>query len=370
MNSVRISVGIISLTLLGPVAAQGREPRAQWESFEQRLTHAQSVLRAMGEQPAAIKSVNYHVLYVCRRAFAEQRKTILEATRRNFLGFMRRLKVKINPKHEKLLVIVLDTQEQMIEFSRRTSADGNINRTVAGYYSDERNWAVFYNQRKGSDLIAWEKWLKNMAKQLVTIPGGPQTEINVASPKGWLTLTKKQLANQMKKKWKSVVREVNGYNAVVTQHEGAHQLAFNVGVQTPGRAYPFWVSEGLACLFEVPPKKGKIGRGAGRVNQLRLAGYRKLQKKSQTLGIAGLIGLKANDRIASVDALYSESWAVFAFLFHRHSKELSGYLNHLAERPAREENKLFDELAEFQQFFDQPAAKWQAELHTYVKRLK
>ena len=257
-----------------------------------------------------------------------------------------------------------------MEFARRTSEEGNINRMVAVYYSDERNWAVFYNQRKGTELIAWEKWLRSMANSLVTIPGGPHTEINVASPKGWLTLTKKQLANQMKKKWKSVVREVNEYNAVVTQHEGAHQLAFNVGVQTPGRPYPFWVSEGLACLFEVPPKKGKVGRGAGRVNQLRLANYRQLQKKSQGLGIVGLINLKPHDRIASVDALYSESWAVFAFLFHRHAKELSGYLNHLAQRPPHEENTVFDELAEFQRFFEQPPAKWQAELHTYVKRLK
>ena len=120
MNSGRISVGIISLVLLASVAdqtvraaTQSRKSVAPADSsFEQRLSDAERALRAMGEQPAAIKSVHYHVLYVCRRAFAEQRKTILEATRRNFLGFMRRLKVKINPKHDKLLVIVLESHSK------------------------------------------------------------------------------------------------------------------------------------------------------------------------------------------------------------------------------------------------------------------
>ncbi|TWT45979.1 hypothetical protein RAS1_24160 [Phycisphaerae bacterium RAS1] len=323
----------------------------------------------MGLSPAAIRSVNYHVLYVGRQEFAEQRKVILEATRRNFLGFMRRLEIPVNAKHDKLLVILLDSEEQMQEFTRRADG-GGLGGGVAGYYSPRHNWAVFFNQRKDAEVLAWEQWLSDMARDLQSIPGGPQTKVEVTTPRGRMTLSKAEIQRQMQVEWQRVMTSVESFNTVVTQHEGAHQVAFNVGVQQRGAAYPFWVSEGLACLFEVPPEKGRTAQGAALVNRDRLEAYRKLRGTPAMPSFETFVGLQANERVASADAAYSQSWALFAFTFHRHPKELSAYMKALAQRVDDADKTKYDEKAEFERYFKESTGELEKQFEKYVAGLK
>jgi hypothetical protein len=172
-------------------------------------------------------------------------------------------------------------------------------------------------------------------------------------------------------RWRDVAAAVAEINASVTQHEGVHQLAFNVGVQRRGAAYPFWISEGSACQFEVPPsRKGRRRMGAARVNGLRLAKYRELQEAGQTLGLRKLLSMRLGDPVESVEAMYAESWAAFAFVFHRYPKELSKYLRHLMSRGAGAGDAPIDEVETFARFFDRPVTDLQEEWDAYIATLK
>ena len=361
----RILGSLAAIVLLSSAAA------AQ-DSFDVRLAKAKGTLEKMGEKPGAVTSKYYHILFVGRRDFAEDRQKILHETRINLLNFVRKLDLKVDPDHEKLLVILLDTEKQMQEFTRRVGG-GGLTSDVAGYYTHDQNWAVFYNQRKDTELIAWEKWLTDMADQLVKMPGGSHDKVVVNMPSGQVTLTKKELARQMTEYWKKIHDSIADWNTTVTQHEGAHQLAFNVGIQHRESDYPFWVSEGLACMFETPPKDGQSVRGAGLTNKSRLTAYRKLQKDGRTLGLKKLMLVAGGLQPGSADTLYPESWAAFTFLFQKHPKELSAYLAHLAEAPPTETPKGAkppDPVKEFEQFFKNSVEELEKEQDAFIAKMK
>ncbi len=340
--------------------------------FDDKLSEATDALRRMGEAPEAVRSAHYHVLYVGRKEFADERKRVLEKVRKNFLGFMRRMHLKINTKHEKLLVIVVDTQSQMQRFHEEVSPDDPpIPSWAAGYYSPEHNWAVFYNQRKGQNVAETEEWLNRMATKLVNARGGPDTRLYINTPTGWVKRSKRQIGQDMTAKWKEVIGAVNEFNTALTQHEGVHQLAFNVGVQQRGARYPFWLSEGLACQFEVPAaKKGRRRMGAARVNGLRLAKFRESQATGKVLGLHKFLALDLEDSVDSVEAAYAEAWATFAFFFKRYPKELSAYVTHLAQRKPAAEGEEIDEVAAFGKFFDKPILDLQEQMKAHIERLK
>ena len=81
-------------------------------------------------------------------------------------------------------------------------------------------------------------------------------------------------------------------------------------------------------------------------------------------------GQKRSDLTQSVNAIYAESWAMFAFLFDRYPMQLSAYLAHLAERKPATGDKPINELGEFQRFFETPIPQLQAKFDDYIEWLK
>ena len=374
MISSRYAWRIVLATSLLAGAAAGAPVKIQKVDFSKKLKQATRVLKKMGLKPAALISVNYHVLYVGNLEFAKERRRILEATRMNFLSFMRqRLNVKVNPKPGKLLVVILETEKQMGDFYQHTSPDlPPIPTTLIGYYAIDHNWAVFYDQLKGKGMQSVMASFNDMARQIRAIPGGNGALIEVTRPTGKVRMTKGRLIQEMQAKWQDVVGGMLAQNTAVTQHEAAHQLAFNVGIQKRGAAYPFWVSEGLASTFEVPAKSKRSRKmGAGRTNYVRLADYLRIKKADKLVGLRTLVALQQDKRLSLPHViLYAESWAVFSFLFRWHQQELSAYMAHLAERPANPD-KPYDELAEFHRFFKkQSLDDLERRLDLYIKNLK
>lgn len=116
-------------------------------------------------------------------------------------------------------------------------------------------------------------------------------------------------------------------------HEAGHQLAFNSGLQTRGVMYPLWVSEGLASNFEID-SSGQLGPTAAntlRSRHLTVAlAEKRLMPLEQWVGYTRVpIG-----RPAQINAVYSQSWAFFRFLYEHHPKGLRDYLSHMAKQDA------------------------------------
>ncbi len=358
-------------------------------SLERGLEKAGEILARMDLDPGVVRSKHFHILYVGDRDFAELRRENLELTYRNLRVFVQnKMRMKINLRHERLLVILLDNQKQMLDFGRLTGTP--IGSGVAGFYVPAHNWSVFFNQRNSPSVKALRDEQRNLERMLKNVPDG-QT-IGIRSPNGSVQRVSKARARADLQELVDQERaEMYWFNIRVTQHEGAHHIAHNVGVQQRGADYPFWVSEGLACLFETPPRKrGASIQGAGKTNQDRLKAYRAIVRKNQQLGLRKLIRNPEGARAAvDVDAAYAESWATFEYLFRRHSTELRNYLHDLADRSENPERSQprptrvranpngttrvtlggVNELEVFERFFG-PVDALQKEMDTYFERLK
>src|SRR5688500_3134946 len=120
-----------------------------------------------------------------------------------------------------------------------------------GLYSWRTNRAAFFDsadsepfregRRIGEELAAEAKQLR---EQIEALPA--------SDTRGRLQLRDKLRQTQWRiTRFDRRIGELAGHvTGDVTRHEVTHQLFFNSGVQKRGRGYPFWLSEGLAGLFE------------------------------------------------------------------------------------------------------------------------
>ena len=122
-------------------------------------------------------------------------------------------------------------------------------------------------------------------------------------------------------------------NMASTAHEAAHQLAFNSGLQRRGVMYPFWVSEGLACMFET----NRAGEhfGADKPNPMRLEDLR----RAWALGDLEALDLfvrrtrpPTRDK-TELNTAYAQAWALFHMLWQNQPDALTQYLDSLAHTP-------------------------------------
>jgi hypothetical protein len=113
-----------------------------------------------------------------------------------------------------------------------------------------------------------------------------------------------------------------------TTHEAAHQLAFNSGLQKRGVMYPFWVSEGLATMFELN-EHSALGPAA--------ANTRRRQSLIQTRDAAALVPIEqfiaqtriATDNQQTVSQAYAQAWGLFRFLLKERPDAMHHYLDRL-----------------------------------------
>jgi hypothetical protein len=322
-----------------------------------------------GELFEVWETEHYSILYNGEKEIAIERGHLLEKLQRHYFLFLQHVGIEYHPLERKLVVLVFDHQD---EFLRYAQADGfaigeGDHVYVEGYYNPATNRAAFFNQERGGAYQRTKEAMIRLAESLERIPGGKDTPVKITGPDGPRWTTKGEAARELVKMKEELIATFERENRVVTQHEGAHQLAFNAGLQRRGAAYPFWVSEGLACTFESPGTQK--GFGAFRVNSERLERYRDAQERGTVKGLRGLVTMPPESRENVLD-LYAESWALFFFLAKTRPKELSAYLKDLA---ARERMGEFDgdaEWALFARHFDPQGDKLENEWQLFLRRLK
>lgn len=147
---------------------------------------------------------------------------------------------------------------------------------------------------------------------------------------------------------------------LTVQHEIAHQVFFNCGVLVRGGAYPIWLREGLACLFEVPMPCCRDGIVP--INWLRhadIAAPRDLPSVKDLLTMP-----RAWDRDPVVASRrYAHAWSLTHMLLHRRPREMREYLRVLAARPTGSHPADEQEWAEFEAAFgpvDEVDGAWRA----------
>jgi len=122
---------------------------------------------------------------------------------------------------------------------------------------------------------------------------------------------------------------LTGRALACTLHEAAHQLAFNTGLQQRGRAYPLWLSEGLACGFEAEDPDADFGPHL--VHRYRLADFRFALRRGDIEPLGRFIGRRTLPEGGDAKrAVYAQSWALFHFLFNHEPEALNKYMRRLA----------------------------------------
>lgn len=340
IESARVGLGALAIFL---AAVQGVTAEKKLPRDEEAVREAMGALEGLGGAFSVHETEHYVLLFNCDESLAIGRGQLLEKLHRSYLAFLDRMRIRHGGLKKKLVVLVFENEDDFAAYARRDEVDlpAGEGFYLQGYYSSGTNRAAFFNQRKGGAYERSKREMVELARQLEEVPGANDTTIIVEGRDERRRTTKKELARELVQLKKRVIGQFERENLTVTQHEGAHQLAFNTGLQSRDAAYPMWVSEGLACMFETPGTHK--GFGAFRVNDERLRDYRDAVKRGATRGLRGLVSAASGERGSPID-LYAESWALFFFLARTMPKELSGYLDALA---SRERTRSFDSEVEW-----------------------
>lgn len=122
-------------------------------------------------------------------------------------------------------------------------------------------------------------------------------------------------------------------------HEGAHQLAFNLGVQQRGGRYPPWLGEGLAANFEMQDAGKPFGPYTQNLS-LRRRNLLKLHERGKTAALEEFVTRRRprDPQPGELGLIYSQGWGLFRFLLLNYPGRLQGYLESFtaegAERPS------------------------------------
>ncbi len=111
-------------------------------------------------------------------------------------------------------------------------------------------------------------------------------------------------------------------------HEGAHQLAFNLGVQRRGGRYPPWLGEGLAANFEMQDAGKSFGPYTKNLS-LRRRSLLKLYERDKTAALDEFVaGRRPRDpQPGELGLIYSQGWGLFRFLLLNYPAKLQGYID-------------------------------------------
>lgn len=156
------------------------------------------------------------------------------------------------------------------------------------------------------------------------------------------------------------------YLRTVLQHETTHQVLTNLGVVSFGVIYPFWISEGLACLFEVPLPCCQDDRIP--VNDLRLADVGSPKELPRIKFLVSEIGTWEG-KAAHSPQEYAQAWALAHFLMHRRRDEMRTFLQKIMAVEPDEGQVHYGAIDEFETAFGPADDKLDKEWREYVADL-
>lgn len=159
-------------------------------------------------------------------------------------------------------------------------------------------------------------------------------------------------------------------NLATVMHEAAHQTAFNSGIHVRGGETPFWVAEGLGCLFEC---KGiyntfKFKRIEHRINYGRLQAFRTSVKQDTEQVLRTIV---AGDKLFRRDPgrAYAAAWALTFYLSEREPRKYIRFLRQVATHKAATAYPKAIRVREFNKIFGGDYQMLAARLNRYIDEL-
>lgn len=267
-------------------------------------------------------------------SWTRKQMTRLERAHHQFFRFAESMDLNPISLDRRLVCILFGNHDDFARFGR--THDDVHHGWIAGYYASGPNYVVFYNTEDSPSLdqarqvIAREQErLEELVRELRSARADRNSELAAH-----LESERKRFETHIAEQQQRIVLAADESVTAKTLHEAVHQIAFNAGIQSRYREYPFWLSEGLATCFETDRPNGAFGPA--------YEYDRRREVFSEILHDGRLIPLKQfviqtdvpHGSNAMAEVMYHQSYAFMTWMARFRAEELRTYLILMAAAPS------------------------------------
>ncbi|MFG0292527.1 MAG: DUF1570 domain-containing protein [Phycisphaerales bacterium JB050] len=276
------------------------------------------------------ESQNFVVLSDASRDWTNRRLALLERTHFQFTRTMKLMGLQAIPAEEKLLCILFAEHADYADFAQRT--DKVQAPWVAGYYASGSNRIVMYDDATGPTFARANQQIAELEKQAdeARTQARGVDRSQAARAEDYAKRVREH-AEREGERIRSLIRAASDAKAV---HEATHLIAFNCGLQSRSRRYPFWLTEGLATNFETEDATGAFG--PDRPIAAREKDFKVRMEAGELVPVSELVTLSDIEHYESeqAGAVYAQSYALFRYLFRTRREALGQLFRDIQSEPA------------------------------------
>jgi hypothetical protein len=290
----------------------------------------------VGARMRRYESAHFVVLSDCDAPWTRSKIALLERTRHQYLRFVEQIGMLTLPPEHKLLCVMFAEHEQYAEFA---ASEDKVNAPWAGgYFATQANRVVIFDDRQSPAILSAHARLDEHAAQAVET----RSRAAAATEAGWsamadaLVEAADRIDADVAAGRQRLDEHAERLASAKTIHEAVHLLAYNTRLQSLGKVYPFWVSEGLATAFETANPDQSFG--PRHPYHEREESFDRLVREGRLLPLRQVVavpaGLEGADRLG--DSIYSQSYVLFTHLARTSPDAMRRYFEDLNAAPSRQ----------------------------------
>lgn len=297
---------------------------------EAALSEAHAIL---GNAFRRFESDHFVLLSDSPRATAVAKLQALERAHHQYFRAVDRLGFDAYPAPHKLLCILFADHAMYRAFA--SAHDGVDAGWVAGYYAGLSNRAVFYEDHSGPNFTAAQGQLDEAEARVRELErGAAEARRNRRHDDARLIAAQAEQLNQRIQSERSRLSDQARESSIAkTIHEAIHLLAFNTGLQSRGRQYPFWLTEGLATSFETDRPHAAFG--PDRPYPVREEELARSAERGSLVPFRALISAlqPPDEDDGATEAMYAQAWSLFAYLHRTDRRSLADFFADILDEP-------------------------------------
>ncbi len=297
-----------------------------------RVSAQEDVAKSLGEGFNVYQSGHFSLVTNSPAMAGQAQLAVLEDTWETFFRETARIGLEPKKPEQRLACVLFEKRAQFLDYLKslgETEADW-----TAGIFLAQRGQTVFFHDADNpafaeilQELATLDADLAQARAQFEKTPNG-ETARRIQ-----LQEKIKRLANQRADFHRRFVAVASASTLGKSRHETAHQLFFTTGLQNASRQYPWFLAEGLACLFETADKTGQSGPGLP--NEWRLMSYRRAKQANGLLTVKELLAYTPGnqDDERTVAWRYAQAWGLMHYLWNSRPADLCALMADINDSP-------------------------------------
>ena len=250
-----------------------------------------------------LTSEHYVIAYQTSTAYADWYRQMLENLHRSFTEFWKKRGVPLTAPQYPLVVVLYTSRPAFLKHADEYFGGGDLS-LFSGFYTGSRNYIFLYDSSR----------IHVSSKGSTGVVGAATGD----------RATPAQIEEFLKRP--GITGSID-----LLIHEGAHQLAYNTGLQSRRADCPSWLSEGVAIIRGAPKRKARNDWDIDlKIDDRR---YSDLRKYLRTNPKDPILTLIKNDALFkgkdTKTQSYAMAWGLTFYLMTKYPKEFVEYINTL-----------------------------------------